>query len=434
MALLNVIPRRWLYRFCKAWFIQIFLLSCIIYLTLSWVVQTEFEAPEINFNAPKSLRKHEDFIWEDSNHLIVPHKPPTAINSSNEKPKEETQNKHQEQPAGKQELPADKQEQPADKREQPADEREQPANKREQPAEHREQPAQEIPKEESADVDGPKDFMTQQAAVQLERHAHLKEACARHPELSQGGLNSFTLRHLYAHEKHKILYCFVPKVGCSNWKRVLMVLDGKKQSTKQITSDEAHFKNGMKRLSGLSKAEQQHRLKTYTKFMYTRQPFLRILSAYRNKFADIKVYRNEPYFQGIAKRIMKRYRQDATARELKTGENMTWYEWTSYLTNPTEKANFDDHWQEIYKMCSPCKVNYDYLGRLETIGDDAKYMLTALNLQDKVSYPAKANSHPTNSSKTYETFFNQITKATIGKLWEVYKLDFELFGYPKPDF
>ena len=43
MALLNVIPRRWLYRFCKAWCIQIFLLSCIIYLTLSWVVQTEFE-------------------------------------------------------------------------------------------------------------------------------------------------------------------------------------------------------------------------------------------------------------------------------------------------------------------------------------------------------------------------------------------------------
>ena len=66
--------------------------------------------------------------------------------------------------------------------------------------------------EDSADEVGYLGFMTQQGAVQLERRAHLKQACARHPELSQGGLNNFTLRHLYAHEKHKILYCFVPKV------------------------------------------------------------------------------------------------------------------------------------------------------------------------------------------------------------------------------
>ncbi len=213
-----------------------------------------------------------------------------------------------------------------------------------------------------------------------------------------------------------------------------MVLSGLRKNTEEISHHDAHFNNSMKRLSELSAADQQHRLKTYTKFMYTRQPFLRILSAYMNKFADIKVYREEPFFQSRAKGIMKRYRKDATPRELKTGENITWNEWTTYLTNPTEVAWFDDHWQEIYKMCSPCKVNYDYLGRLETIGDDAKYMLTSLDLQDKVSYPAKANSHPTNSSKTYDTFFSQITKATLDKLWELYKLDFELFGYPKPDF
>ena len=213
-----------------------------------------------------------------------------------------------------------------------------------------------------------------------------------------------------------------------------MVLSGQRKSTDEISNYDAHFKDGMKRLSRLSPAEQQHRLKTYTKFMYTRQPILRILSAYRNKFADIKVYRNESYFQGIAGRIMKRYRKDATARELKTGENMTWYELTSYLTNPPEKANFDDHWQEIYKMCSPCKVNYDYLGRLETVGDDAKYMLTALNLEDTVSYPAKTNSHPTNSSETYKFLSQNTNKTTLGKLWEVYKMDFELFDYPKPEF
>ena len=213
-----------------------------------------------------------------------------------------------------------------------------------------------------------------------------------------------------------------------------MVLSGNKQSTDQITSDEAHFKNGMKRLSQLSKEEQTKKLATYTKFIFARHPFVRILSAYRNKYADLKVYRKDTYFHIFSKKIMKKYRKNPTPQDLKTGENITWHEWVQYLTDPQERSGFDDHWQEIYQMCSPCKIHYDYIGKLETVNDDAKYMLTNLELDDKVSYPAKANSHPTNSSKTYDTFFGDLTVDKLKQLWNVYHLDFELFGYPKPDF
>ena len=212
-----------------------------------------------------------------------------------------------------------------------------------------------------------------------------------------------------------------------------MVLGGLRNGTVGISPHEAHFKNGMKRLRSLKPAEQRYRLENYHKFTYSRQPFRRILSAYLNKFADISVYRHAPYFQGIAKRIMKRYRPNATEYELRSGEIITWHEWVSYLTNPSERHGFKDHWQEMFKMCSPCKVRYDYLGKLETINDDSRYMLTSLGLQDQVSYPAKANSHPTNSSKAFDTYFSLITEASIQKLWKLYELDFELFGYPKPD-
>lgn len=289
-------------------------------------------------------------------------------------------------------------------------------------------------KYEEEEEDQPVDFMLAQAAIQKERQRVLEETCSRHPELKKGGLNHFTLRHLYVHEKHKMLYCFVPKVGCSNWKRVLMVLAGIKPETDGISSDEAHFKNGMKRLSGMSKEEQQFRLDTYTKFAFARHPFVRILSAYRNKYADINVYRKDKYFHIFSKRILKKYRTNATPEELRTGENITWHEWVQYLTDPKERSGFDDHWQEIYQMCSPCKIRYDYIGKLESVADDAKYMLTTLELDDKVSYPARANSHPTNSSQTYDRFFGDLTVDSLRKLWNVYSLDFELFGYPKPDF
>ncbi len=280
----------------------------------------------------------------------------------------------------------------------------------------------------------PVDFMTAQEEIQKERQRVLGETCERHPELKRGDLNHYTKRHLYVHEKHKMLYCFVPKVGCSNWKRVLMVLSGLRPKTDGITSDEAHFHNGMKRLSGLNQEEQKVRLETYTKFMFARHPFVRILSAYRNKYADIKVYRKDTYFHLFSKKIMKKYRKNPSDVELKTGENITWHEWVQYLTDPQERSGFDDHWQEIYQMCSPCKIHYDYIGKLETVNDDAKYMLTSLELDEKVSYPARANSHPTNSSQTYDKFFGELTLDKLKKLWNVYHLDFELFGYPKPDF
>ncbi|XP_038051884.1 carbohydrate sulfotransferase 11-like [Patiria miniata] len=393
MSLVQLLPRRWAWRLCRHWFPQLFLLLCFVYLTFYAVTQFEFDAP-VNLNRPKSIRQYEDFPWMKDNILQVK-KPPSAADDVPGPAQAHNESLAQEK--GKQNGGQDS-------------------------------------KEAFNKEFEPNGFMEQQEAIQMERRSHLDQACSKHAKLSQGSLNMETLRHIYVHEKHKILYCFVPKVGCSNWKRVLMVLSGLRKGTVGISSNEAHFKNGMKRLSALTPAEQKIRLKTYTKFMYARQPFLRILSAYKNKFADIKMYRKEPYFQGFAKRIMKTYRKGATARELQTGENITWHEWMTYLTNPTERAGFDDHWQEIYKMCSPCKVKYDYFGKLETINDDARYMLTSLDLQDQVSFPAKANSHPTNSSKTYDDYFSQVPKATLKRLWELYELDFELFGYSKPDF
>ncbi|XP_071854301.1 carbohydrate sulfotransferase 11-like [Apostichopus japonicus] len=280
----------------------------------------------------------------------------------------------------------------------------------------------------------PVDFVSEQKAVQLSRHKQLEDTCKKYPQLHIGAINVDTQRHILVNEKHKLLYCFVPKVGCSNWKRVLMKLVGKSNKPlAEITSDEAHYKHGMRRLQAYKPEDQKKMLETYTKFVYARNPFVRILSAYKNKYGDVVMYRKETYFHQFAKKMIKKYRENPSQRALETGENATWTEFVKYLTDPA-KNYFDDHWEEMFKLCSPCKIKYDYIGHLETIGADAKYMLDTLGLSSQVEYPSPKTSHPTNSTSTFENSFSELTIAQLKGLWQIYQKDFELFGYEKPDF
>ncbi|XP_054751002.2 carbohydrate sulfotransferase 11-like [Lytechinus pictus] len=276
-------------------------------------------------------------------------------------------------------------------------------------------------------------FMSIQSEINRLRGEMTDQSCAKYPELIRGAITDNTYRHIYVNDKHNLLYCFVPKVGCSNWKRVMMILNGSKKKLSEISSDEVHFNNGMKRLAGFTPRDRQHKLETYKKFIYVRNPFVRLLSAFNNKYGNIIQYRKDKYFQGFAKTIMKQFRPHATSRELRTGENITWTEFVKFLTQP-KRPFFDDHWEEMFKICAPCKIKYDYVGNLETVVDDAKYMLTDLQLDSFVDYPSKSNSHPTNSTETFEKAFRILPKDSLQKLWKIYEKDFEIFGFPKPKF
>ncbi|XP_022088935.1 carbohydrate sulfotransferase 11-like [Acanthaster planci] len=284
------------------------------------------------------------------------------------------------------------------------------------------------------------DFLKTQGEVQARRRAILRGTCERREIKSEAEPPKYTRQHIYVVDNYKAMYCFVPKVGCSNWKRILMVLNGNKETVEGLTSEEIHLRANLRFLNSYTPEQQAHRLKNYLKFVFVREPFRRALSVYRNKFEDVGYYQGNEHFHRFGRQIVAKFKKNPSQHDLQTGENATWREFVDYLTHPTERAevetdiHFSDHWTEMYKLCSPCTIKYDVIGNLETVADDAQYVLELLNAPSKVRYLSSGNSRPTNSSDsgTFHKYFSQLDKLQLTKLWDLYKLDYELFGYPKP--
>ena len=93
---------------------------------------------------------------------------------------------------------------------------------------------------------------------------------------------------LVVDEKHQILYCELPKVGCTNWKRTMLQLIHPDTYGKMKVEDikSPHGKkgeDGYRYLSTYPKEQQIFMLQTFYKFMFVRHPLERLLSAYRDK-------------------------------------------------------------------------------------------------------------------------------------------------------
>uniref|UniRef100_A0A8C0GEP7 Carbohydrate sulfotransferase n=1 Tax=Chelonoidis abingdonii TaxID=106734 RepID=A0A8C0GEP7_CHEAB len=125
-------------------------------------------------------------------------------------------------------------------------------------------------------------------------------------------ITPYHVSRIFVEDKYRILYCEVPKAGCSNWKRVLMVLNGLASSTKDIQHNTVHYGNYLKRLDGFDRKGIYHRLNTYTKMLFIREPFEKLVSAFRDKFE----HPNNYYHPVFGKAIISRYRVNASKEEI----------------------------------------------------------------------------------------------------------------------
>ncbi|KAI6077442.1 Carbohydrate sulfotransferase 8 [Aix galericulata] len=163
--------------------------------------------------------------------------------------------------------------------------------------------------------------------IQSERKQIMRETCSKYKSNNRRIITPYHVSRIFVEDKYRVLYCEVPKAGCSNWKRVLMVLNGLAASTKDIQHNTVHYGNYLKRLDGFDRKGIYHRLNTYTKMLFIREPFEKLVSAFRDKFE----HPNNYYHPVFGKAIISRYRVNATKEALRTGSGVKFKEFIQYL-------------------------------------------------------------------------------------------------------
>lgn len=244
------------------------------------------------------------------------------------------------------------------------------------------------------------------------------------------------LYNLLVDDRHGIIYCYVPKVACTAWKRIMIVLseslkvDGVPyRNPADIPIEQVHG-SSLQHLNAYSKAVMKKKLETYKKFIFVRHPFVRLISAYRDKIQNT----NQIYYELIGMDILKFFGNisnppASVEKAHADGIVPSFYHFIQYLLS-FEAGNyteFDAHWQQTFRLCHPCLIDYDFIGKMETVDEDAAQLLRILHVDNIVNFQPWITRRTEPS--WIKTWFANIPMEYRRKLYKIYEADFRLFGY-----
>ncbi|XP_068238544.1 carbohydrate sulfotransferase 11-like [Palaemon carinicauda] len=292
------------------------------------------------------------------------------------------------------------------------------------------------------------------------RQTKAQEACERLREelplrwkRKDRGPSSGILSKLRWDPQRHLVYCHLPKVASTTWAWHLLRSAGLKDE------DIAGHPNVhiLLRESLPPPSVEDHDngfLKDSLAFVVSRHPFHRLVSAYQNKI--IEAEKRRQHYVDLRKLILERYHRE---NDLTNSTLPTFRDFCAYIADTTEewlrdmngKEPPDPHWMPMTYMCSPCNLHYDVYSKLDTMEEDARFIATQCGLEDIIKPRAMFNpssnlqkeEHRTNEEEgsddmnkiaeskknIYTKYINELSKEEIERLYDIYKFDFEIFGY-----
>ncbi|CAL1528957.1 unnamed protein product, partial [Lymnaea stagnalis] len=229
-------------------------------------------------------------------------------------------------------------------------------------------------------------------------------------------------------DRHQILFGQMAKVASTNLGRIFAIMAGLFNSSDpdDIDPEQVHtiINHRETHLSEFPINDIIYRINTYYKFVFVRDPFERLLSAFIDKFSPPR----PGYFEKIAKNIVRIYRKSSFH-----WKPIAFPEFIEYVSEAGRVIRTDNHWMPFHELSRPCELRYDFVGTIYTMHDDLQHVLRHSGLTGVVKIPEQKAARSLHETDKYlQQYYSQVPKKVLKKLYDVYHYDYELFNLTLP--
>jgi len=293
----------------------------------------------------------------------------------------------------------------------------------------------------------------QQGTIQDTRKSEIRGACTALKDSLDLRYHPVTASVIYADDDKKIVYCLPPKTGCTVLKKAIGTASGKYNHdalTEAFKMEKNWFRQELSTRLAFNPSEYVHTeqylnmidlkpginstligREDYFKVVIVRDPYDRLLSAYKDKILSIlkpggEYYGAVPFMLTIqnAMRGQSGNKSFQSLDEFKRAKRhrphiqnlSTLDEVLRYLGTVVDKSSAptpERHFTTIYSACRVCDIHYDYIIKQETLHQDImdlyknilKYNADMLELLDPVNGPRS-----TKHGKTKQQYFAELSE------------------------
>ena len=232
------------------------------------------------------------------------------------------------------------------------------------------------------------------------------------------------------------MFCIAPKLASTHIRVMFAALNGF-ISTDAVFEKYTHDRNlytSNYNLLKMSEEERKKKLSTYFKFVMTRNPLERILSAYRNKFENHPI---NPKVTGVfdeAKiEMIKTNRPKVYAQWEESGRTIkvfpTFNEFIRYL-NSHSYYELDPHFRPLQYICHPCVFQYDFYANLKLMPEEFDRLFKKFNIPND-SFKNQAAHHDTGS--LVPEYYAKLSKTEKKMVQKFVYQELEFYYYIYPD-
>ncbi len=229
-------------------------------------------------------------------------------------------------------------------------------------------------------------------------------------------------------KEQNVIFAYVPKVACSNWKCVMRYLEGHKN---YLDTKYAHNRktSGLTYLDQVPNKAEILQDAGIKKFACVRDPYGRILSAYLNKIEErlpfqAQLETGDPF--DLVVENIERFR--TTTLEPSEFPKITFEVFLRWLEGADSPYTHDEHWASQSDLLCVTEVRFDFLGRFETLAADALTILEGMGCDLEFPSQKQIRFAPTSAQQKIAEYYTDNCRALVEK---IFSSDFKSFEYSR---